>query len=90
MYFIVMGGEIIGTYETIEQAKKHRPKVVKARNEWQQCPYCGEWFFAPKRKFCSDKCRIKFWNVIGNDTVKSAIPYFNNAEIVNGRLKERA
>jgi len=53
---------------------------------WNYCPYCGEQWLGRKRKFCSSECCRKFWKKIENDSVKSAIPYFQNAEIVNGRL----
>jgi hypothetical protein len=50
---------------------------------WNQCPYCGTWFFGRKKKYCTDKCRIRFNKVIENDRVRSEIPYFIRGVGVN-------
>lgn len=47
---------------------------------------CSEQWLGRKRKFCSDECCGKFWKKIENDSVRSAIPYYQNATNENGRL----
>lgn len=74
-YLTMLDGVVTGVYDTKEEADLAIPVIVKTSKEWNQCPYCGAWFFDRKKRFCTAGCRVRWWKKVENDHVKAETPY---------------
>lgn len=61
-------GQLMGLSENTIKSFCRRNKAEEKQNDMQSgiCPYCGKPLQVStgrkQRKFCSDKCRMKWWN----------------------------